>query len=325
MAETFDQFEKRNRELFLWLFLFQSYLQGIKARFANEYSRHLAVLLAQFTQYINAVRYETLDGFRKAELRQFIWQLKEAEAGFYSKYVNELIAQLQAFVEVDQDAATKIYEAAFTQSVGEAEEARAHGSHRGITAATEPQTLWSVIKNTPVGATGMYPVEMINEMALTHLKKTNALIQRAYVNGWDKPTLITAFRDQFAIFNNQAATNTSTVIQHAHAITNLAVGSIFLAAYMWCSILDEKTTDFCIEHNGNVYQNGKGPVPPGHYGCRAHTMPVVAVEDNIQMPTQSAYVGTLAVSIQDMIRGISATRPLTDDQFRAKIVSFINK
>lgn len=325
MAETFDQFEKRNRELFLWLFLFQSYLQGIKVRFATVYSRQLAALLALFTQYINAVRYETLDGFRKAELRQFIWQLKEAEAGFYSKYVNELIAQLQAFVEVDQQNARSIYEAAFSQSVEEAEKAREHGAHRGIVAATEAEALWSVIKNTPVGATGMFPVEMINEMALTHLKKTSALIQRAHVNGWTKPELITAIEKQFAIFNNQAATNTAAIVQHIHTIANLSVGSIFLAAYMWCSILDAVTTDFCIEHNGNVYQNGKGPVPPGHYGCRAHTMPVVAIEDKIDMPTQAAYVGTLAVSIQDMIRGISAVRPLTDEQFRAKIVSFINK
>jgi hypothetical protein len=321
--ETFDQFEKRNRELFLYLFLFQAYLEGVKLRFANVFVTRLASLLKQFEFHINAVRYETLDGFRKAELRQFIWKLKEAEAGFYSSYVQELIAQLQAFVRTDQDAATAIYQKTFAQGIASAEEERKHDTHSGPMAAQDGGALWKAIKTTPIAGTGLFPIESVNEMALSHLKRTQQIVQRAYANGWKKQDLIDKFSETFGIFDNQNSSVTATLLQHAHAITNLAVGSVFLGAYMWCSILDAHTTDFCIEHNGRVYANGKGPVPPGHWGCRAHTMPVDISQAAVDMPTRAAYVGTLAVSIQDQIKGISVTRALTDEQFRAKINSFL--
>lgn len=321
MAESFDDFQKRNKELFFLLFMFQMYLEQVKKRFANVYAARLDLLLKEFVLYINAVRYQSLDGFRKSELRHFIFHLKQAEANFYSIYVQELIAQLEVFVGVDQEIHTKIFEYIFGATVADAETGREHDSHAGPRAATDPEALWAKIKSAPIGAIGQYPVEMANDMALTHIKKTGMIATRAYTNGWDKPKLIAEFQKQFGVYQNQATALTGTLIQNSHAFTALAVSSIFLGSYMWCSILDAHTTDFCIEHNGNIYAVGRGPIPPGHWGCRAHTMPVDPAQTVVELPTAAAYIGTLPVTIQEMIRGISATQVLTDAELRAKILS----
>jgi hypothetical protein len=243
MAESFDDFQKRNKELFLLLFLFQLYLESVKARFAGIFATRLDALLKEFVIYINDVRYQSLDGFRKAELRQFLYKLKQAQTNFYSIYVQELIVQLQAFVGTDQTIHTAIFEHVFGLSITDAETARTTDSHAGPQAATDPDALWAKIKSAPIGAIGQYPIEMANDMALTHLKKTGMMATRAYTNGWTKQELIDAFKKQFDTYKNQAAAMTAAQIQNIHGYAALAVSSIFFGAYMWCSILDAHTTD----------------------------------------------------------------------------------
>jgi hypothetical protein len=50
-------------------------------------------------------------------------------------------------------------------------------------------------------------------------------------------------------------------------------------------------------------------------------MPVDPSQGSVDLPTASAYLGTVPVAIADMIRGVSATQVLTDEQLRAKILS----
>jgi hypothetical protein len=314
--ETFDDFEKRNRELFFLLFLFQFYLQGIKARFAQVYALRQAALVKQFIRFINENRYETLDGFRKAELRQFIYEMKQSQANFYSSYLKELIGDLIAFIGADHATSTEVYEYAFNQTLADAEDTREHPSHAGPQAAQDTTALWKVIRNTPVTCSGQYPVEMGNDLAITHIKKLGQLIQSSASKKMSKSDLIDALETQQSTFQNQAISLQAALIQHVHGLVSLAVGSIFVGAYMWCSILDQHTTDFCIEHNGRVYLNGKGPTPPGHWGCRAHTMPVDATQAAVPLPTFSAYTGTLPISVQSMLAGFSSVRPLTNQELQ---------
>lgn len=42
---------------------------------------------------------------------------------------------------------------------------------------------------------------------------------------------------------------------------------------VWVSVLDGRTTEYCKEHDGNIYPVGEGPRPPAHWNCRSHIEP----------------------------------------------------
>jgi SPP1 gp7 family putative phage head morphogenesis protein len=44
--------------------------------------------------------------------------------------------------------------------------------------------------------------------------------------------------------------------------------------YEWVSVLDGRTSIICAERDGNVYEVGKGPLPPAHPNCRSSVTPV---------------------------------------------------
>lgn len=44
---------------------------------------------------------------------------------------------------------------------------------------------------------------------------------------------------------------------------------------IWVSVLDNSTTDYCSDHDGNVYGVDDGPRPPAHWGCRSHVEPYI--------------------------------------------------
>ena len=51
-----------------------------------------------------------------------------------------------------------------------------------------------------------------------------------------------------------------------------------LDGYQWVSTLDSSTTLICAGRDGEIYQDGIGPRPPAHWGCRSTTIPVVKKE-----------------------------------------------
>lgn len=54
--------------------------------------------------------------------------------------------------------------------------------------------------------------------------------------------------------------------------------SDILDGYKWLATLDNRTTLICASRDQEVYQEGIGPKPPAHYGCRSTTIPVVKPE-----------------------------------------------
>lgn len=62
---------------------------------------------------------------------------------------------------------------------------------------------------------------------------------------------------------------TSNVARNATIAANKEV----LDKVIWVSVLDSGTTDYCEEHDGEIYGVDEGPRPPAHWGCRSHIEP----------------------------------------------------
>lgn len=57
-----------------------------------------------------------------------------------------------------------------------------------------------------------------------------------------------------------------------------ARNSDIITGYEWVSTLDSRTSSICRARDSNVYEIGKGPLPPAHYCCRSTTAPTVSSE-----------------------------------------------
>ncbi len=69
-----------------------------------------------------------------------------------------------------------------------------------------------------------------------------------------------------------AKTNVNYTTNVARSET-LIVNKEAFERVIWVSVLDSGTTDYCEEHDGNIYPVDDGPRPPAHWGCRSYMEP----------------------------------------------------
>lgn len=81
----------------------------------------------------------------------------------------------------------------------------------------------------------------------------------------------------FAKINRNHDAIVSTAIQHVATSSRHEAmkKKPFVSAYRWVSVLDRRTTATCRGLSGQVFEFGKGPLPPIHFRCRSSTAPVV--------------------------------------------------
>lgn len=101
--------------------------------------------------------------------------------------------------------------------------------------------------------------EIINEVVGTASNKyRDGLIDATYRNG---------------------QTVVRTAVQHVAQVARSemwAQNADIIEAYEWVSVLDNRTTQQCQALSGQVFEMGKGPLPPIHPGCRSSTTPVIS-------------------------------------------------
>ena len=92
--------------------------------------------------------------------------------------------------------------------------------------------------------------------------------------------------------------------------------------YIWKSVLDSRTSDICRSRSNNIYEVGKGPLPPAHPNCRSNTIPLIV---GIQAETAKNYPSNWISWISDQpepvlekILGIDYTAKLQDQRAIAK-------
>ena len=287
---TTDELIKANLYLFNMLFRHQVYLEGVKAGFAKNYAVVLNELYGEFAKFIGQTRYETLDGFTRVQLENFINRFVVAQQYFYSRYTQQLIGLLQQFVATDKDVLSAVYETATGLTTSQRSKSPEVGdlpSTLGlrVTHSTDAANsrLWNAISDEIVPASGLTIPQMFNDLQQSTTSGISKQLRIGYANGeTGKATLASIVGDPelnyrdglFARFANQNNAIIATAIQHATSMTNSAIASVHFNQYQWVSILDSRTTEICRSRNGNVYTYGDGPLPPAHYFCRSKDIPL---------------------------------------------------
>jgi SPP1 gp7 family putative phage head morphogenesis protein len=96
--------------------------------------------------------------------------------------------------------------------------------------------------------------------------------------------------DNALVANEKAATAvTRTAVNH---VTNRAHSAMakenprLFPHYRWHSVLDMRTSAMCRARAGQVFDTGKGPLPPGHWNCRST---VVYIPRGTEAVTEHTY------------------------------------
>ena len=96
----------------------------------------------------------------------------------------------------------------------------------------------------------------------------------------------------------------------------------FVPYYLWSSILDDRTSDYCFSMDGKIFRKGEVIRPPAHFGCRALLIPITRSEieeeggvelsdwnkENAKTPRATGFVQEECLSLGLPLR-IEALRP----------------
>lgn len=332
-----------NARLFDVLTRHQIYVEGVKVQHAREFNEVLRQLDIEFKKLFSRLRFNTLDGMTKANLRLFLSDLKAIQNEVYSAYTTKLIQQLQEFMRADVQLSKRIFatlgneddETPVTEDEADAALEQADSSatlypvgwflsaHNG----GDPSKLWGAITNAPIPANGVLLLPFIAGFVSSASISVENIVRKGYANRatvqevLDEITGTKAknFRDgAFARTNAQAGAVTATAIQHITSIAQAGVASIFFGRYRWVSVIDSATTEICRSRNGRIFRYGEGPLPPAHIRCRSKTVPVVAGDDSPPPSSYHAWMKSQSESVQNDILGAQKATDLRSGKIKAK-------
>jgi SPP1 gp7 family putative phage head morphogenesis protein len=148
----------------------------------------------------------------------------------------------------------------------------------------EVARLRKIVSSTPFeGKTLKEWSQTLQDTDLTRIKKQ---IQLGMSHGEDSATIARRIVGTAKLKGTDGVTQITR--NNAEAITRTAVNFVsnqarqefvklnkdVLSEEMYLATLDSRTTPICRSLDGNIYDVGKGPVPPLHFGCRSTRVPV---------------------------------------------------
>lgn len=318
----------------------QSFVEGVKAQYANEFNDFLARLQVELNRVLVRVKFKTLDGMTKAELRNFVLALRKSQSQAYNGYTPKIIKQLNDFMRADLSLTRRIYVSENDDSQDQilsdddAIEYLSDESNKFLfipifgrknIISKDGDGLWGVIRNEPIPANGLLIEEMIKDFTEGAQKSVELEIKKGYANGEALDDIKSnLFKESsqgtssvFARIKKQADTILDTSVQHVTSIVSAGVQSAIYKEYVWKSVLDSRTSDICITRSGKVYKFGSGVLPPAHYRCRSSIVPLSGGDD-VEESNIYEWARTQPKNVQRAIFGEEITKKINDKNLTDK-------
>ena len=139
----------------------------------------------------------------------------------------------------------------------------------------------------PMSATGDLLKTFVDSLSTNSVRKTNQLLQKAYLEGYTIQETVQGIRGtrarQFkdgttALKTRQAEAIARTSIQQVASDARFQLweeNDDIVTGYEWVSTLDGVTSTICRSLDGRKWKVGEGPRPPAHINCRSTTVAVL--------------------------------------------------
>lgn len=153
---------------------------------------------------------------------------------------------------------------------------------------TEDDT-WGFFAPLLIGATGYTATQSIKRTVADARHRIQGTLQQAHVLNLTTNELLASLQGTaaalekdglFRRLRNAAASIVDTVVQAGMSAARLQVIKRlmdYITGYTWVSVLDSRTSAVCRSLSGQIFEYGKGPIPPMHYRCRSHIEPIFSL------------------------------------------------
>lgn len=321
------------------------FVENVKLGQMQEFNAVLAAIEEDLNKQFARIKYKTLDGLSKAELNRLLLSLRRSQLRVYSAYTEKLIKSLQDFMQIRLDVSAIVYASIKHQfATGEYEQFSESRAYKYVEeesgflpfaplfglAAILPggkTSLWSAIKNAPIPANGLYLLPFISTFSRSAQASVENTIRKAYANRQSVAETLAELTGQrtvqgnstqLAKIRNQANAVIETAFAHVDQISASAIVSAIYARYMWLSVIDGNTTQFCRDHDERIFRYGAGPIPPAHYKCRSITVPLASQFGDFSPPTLYAWLKRQPRAVSAQFIGKDAAALLSSGQISSK-------
>lgn len=110
-------------------------------------------------------------------------------------------------------------------------------------------------------------------LAVARAEKIRAAIRLGVMNDQSVTSIFNSIQGQLLTRSrSDLSTLIRTTVAHTSMIARNALASAnphIVASVRWVSVLDNRTTLYCIMHDGHIYPVNSGPRPPAHFNCRS--------------------------------------------------------
>lgn len=301
--------------LFSMLMRHALYFGGARQGVSTDFRRLIVRGLdSEIRRVFETTNVANLGDLTKAEYNRFNANLRAAMQRVFVREGRAFNTTMRELSRIE----TQLYQAIFRRDTG-------------TRVAIDRSTLWANVRNRPIGATGGIMARAERALSSSSINLIETLARRGFADKLNTADVLSQIRGvQSANFRNGslariqawADSYSSTIFQHVGASSKDYTASDYYDEYDWVSILDNVTTDICIERAGQRYKYGEGPIPPAHYHCRSETVPV-----NGEAPPPARFVDWLSEQpgefLSDLFKGgrrdLDSVKVITLPQFAGKL------
>lgn len=316
----------------------QVYVEGFKNGQAEDADTLFEELIAAIIIVLSRRAITNVGELSRTAANAVIREVKAKVAELYNKQVELTFADIKRFMNIDLDVMGRLTKKASDMAVA--------------VNAMNRDKLWDGIIADPIAGEGIEPKAAFPAQLAAMQAGLTVAIKRAWADNVPLADLIrelvgtVALKRKDGFFwkqRSRLSTLIQTTIQHVTTELQFRLGALTSTHYVWCSILDSRTTEICRSRNGKAYEYGAGPRPPAHWNCRSFTIPATIVK-SADMPTWYTWVKTQPAGLQDDILGsergrdlrtgklksddlpgFDKTRPLTLQQYADKVNKILNE
>lgn len=290
----------------------QVYIEGVKNWHGNDFRRYLKLMADQLRKLLAGLGVKSLGDLTKRKLASLIKTATERVGDTMGQYGTEFLREVQRFTRID-----------FTMQRSAWAVVKPKADLSGVSLSGA----WTTARDRVVPAFGSTMKDRLVTLSQVAKDKVRVALNQGAVQNEPLPDtterIVGNERSVLGAIWNDAKSVAANAFQHATSVVSETLASIIYDCYRWAAVLDNRTSDFCRETNGQVFRYGNGPRAPAHPYCRSREIPVACDDaDNGPVPTFFGWLKTQpAAFLSDAFGSSMAKRIASGAESAQKAVS----
>ncbi len=248
----------------------QVFLERLKSGHVKDFLARLNGLNRANTDILAALSVDSIDELTQKQLNGLLVEITKQNSKLITDAIDDFTPKLEKIAAYETGWEARAIQASIAGDL--------------TLAVPDAAKAYKAALKQPLSATGQRLPEFMGDWTKAEVKRMNLVVNKAWAEGWTVQDLTRAIRGTkkldyedgiIASTRRNAETVARTSIQHVASMARQQTweeNSDVVTGYKYVATLDSRTTQQCRSLDGQVFQVGKGPVPPVHPNCRSTTV-----------------------------------------------------